>query len=133
MRLNAQASDLEARTSGSAWQMNAHVISGASPRLEQQDGHLSQVEVNEVLGFVRHIGAKIATNDGMPCGVVLLIELLLDEGSDVLLDVVLLKCLCRTIDGILLHVLCHVSIFDHSLTVRHRESRPRAEDRDGLL
>ena len=37
--------------------------------------------------------------------VVLLIELLLDEGSDVLLDVVLLQGLGGAVDGVLLQVL----------------------------
>jgi len=87
--------------------------------LEEKDGDLTKVEVDEVLGLVGHVGAEVAADDGMPGGVVLFIELLLDEGSDVLLDVVLLKGLGRAIDGVLLHVLRHVGVFDHGLAVSH--------------
>ena len=55
----------------------------------------------------------------MPGGVVLLIELLLDKGSDVLLDVELLKCLGGDVDSILLHVLGHVSVFNNCFAVCH--------------
>ena len=44
------------------------------------------------------------TDDAMPCGVVLLIEFFLDEGSDILLNVELLESLGSNIDGVLLHV-----------------------------
>ena len=37
-----------------------------------------------MLGLVRHVGAEVAAHDAVPRGVVLLVELLLDEGSDVL-------------------------------------------------
>lgn len=45
---------------------------------------LTQVEVDEVLRFVGDVGAKVAADDAVPGWVVLLVELLLDEGSDVL-------------------------------------------------
>ena len=51
------------------------------------------------------VGAEVASYDAVPCGVVLLVELLLDEGCDVLLNVELLECLGRDIDRVLLHVL----------------------------
>lgn len=38
---------------------------------------------------------EVAANDAVPCWVVLLVELLLDESSDILLDVVLLQSLHR--------------------------------------
>ena len=90
-----------------------------SAGLEEKDGDLAQVEVDEVLRLVGHIGAEVTADDAMPGGVVLLVELLLDEGSDVLLNVVALESLGRDVDGILLHVLGHVSILHNGLSVSH--------------
>uniref|UniRef100_A0AAQ6A8I0 Dynein light chain n=1 Tax=Amphiprion ocellaris TaxID=80972 RepID=A0AAQ6A8I0_AMPOC len=82
--------------------------------LEQQNGHLTQVEVNEMLGLMSHIAAKVPPNDAVPGRVIFLVKLL-----DVFLDVVLLQGLCGTLHGVLLHVLRHVGIFDHCFSVRH--------------
>ena len=70
-----------------------------------------------MLGLVGHIGAEVSADDAMPGGVVLLIELLLDESCDILLDVVLLQGLGGTINGVVLDVLSHVSMLDDSLSV----------------
>ena len=51
----------------------------------------------------------------MQCHVGFFVKLLLDECRDVLLDVVLLESLRGAVDSVLLHVLGHVSILDHSL------------------
>ena len=93
--------------------------------LEEEDGDLSEVEVNEVLRFVRYVAAEVAANDAVPCGVVLFVELLLDVGGNVFLDVVLLKGCSRAVHCILLHVLRHVSILDHCLSLRHFETGKR--------
>ena len=90
-----------------------------SAGLEEKDGDLTKIEVDEVLGLVGHIGAEVTADDAMPGGVVLLVEFLLDEGGDVLLDVVALKGLGRDVDGVLLHVLSHVSVLHNGLSVSH--------------
>uniref|UniRef100_A0A3Q2ZMW0 Uncharacterized protein n=1 Tax=Kryptolebias marmoratus TaxID=37003 RepID=A0A3Q2ZMW0_KRYMA len=84
--------------------------------LKQQNSHLTQVEVNKMLGLVGYVAAEVPPNDAVPYGGV---GYLLDVGSDVFLDVVLLQGLCGTLHGVLLHVLRHVSVFDHWLSVRH--------------
>ena len=92
-----------------------------STRFEKEDSNLTEVEVDEVLGLVGDVGTEVSSHNAMPGWVVLLVELLLDEGSDILLDVELLESLGRDIDSILLHVLRHVSILDNSLSIRHGE------------
>jgi len=95
----------------------------ASAGFEEKDGHLTEVEVDEVLRLVRDVRAEVAAHDAVPSGIVLFVELLLDVAGDVFLDVVLLQRLSRAVHGILLHVFCHVGIFNHSLAVRHVEFR----------
>jgi len=85
--------------------------------LEEQDRNLSQVEVDEVLCLVGNVRSEVAANNAVPGRVVLFVELLLDERSDVLLDVVLLERLGGAVYGVLLHVLRHVGILDHGLAV----------------
>uniref|UniRef100_A0A8C6YE79 Dynein light chain n=1 Tax=Naja naja TaxID=35670 RepID=A0A8C6YE79_NAJNA len=87
---------------------------------EEENRHLAQVEVNEVLRLMRYVATEVPAHDAVPGGVVFLTETyLLDVCCNILLYIVLLHGLRSTIDSILLHVLRHVSIFDHSLSVRH--------------
>jgi len=87
--------------------------------LEQQDGDLAQVEVDEVPGLVRDVAAEVSADDAVPRGVVLLVELLLDVRRDVLLDVVLFEGLRGAVDGVLLHLLGHVRVLDDGLALTH--------------
>lgn len=47
-----------------------------SARLEQQNGHLTQVEVNEMLGLVSHVAAEVSANNAVPGWVIFLVKLL---------------------------------------------------------
>lgn len=53
--------------------------------LEQQNGNLSQVEVDEVACLVRYIRSKVSSDDTMPCWVVFFVEFLLNVCGNVLL------------------------------------------------
>ena len=90
-----------------------------SARLEEEDSDLTKVEVDEVLGLVSDVGAEVTAHDAVPGGVVLLVELLLDESGDVLLNVEALEGLRGDVDGILLHVLGHVGVLDDGFTIGH--------------
>ena len=91
----------------------------SSAGLEEEDGNLTKVEVDEVLGLVGNVRTEVTAHDAVPGGVVLLVELLLDEGSDVLFDVELLKGLGADVDGILLHVFGHVGVLNNCFAVCH--------------
>merc|ERR1712002_712537 len=69
----------------------------ASAGFEEKDGHLTEVEVDEVLRLVRDVRAEVAAHDAVPSGIVLFVELLLDVAGDVFLDVVLLQRLGRAV------------------------------------
>uniref|UniRef100_A0A674CCY7 Uncharacterized protein n=1 Tax=Salmo trutta TaxID=8032 RepID=A0A674CCY7_SALTR len=75
-------------------------------RLEEEDGHLPQIEVDEMLCLMSDVAAEVPPNNAMPC-------------RDVLLYIVLLHGLGSTVHCILLHVLRHVSILDYCLPVSH--------------
>ena len=60
-------------------------------RFEEQKCRLANVKVNKALGFMRDVASKILAHDAVPSRVVRLVELLLDVGCNVLLDVELLK------------------------------------------
>ena len=78
---------------------------------------MTQVEVDEVFGFMGDIRAEVPSNDTVPGRVVLFVKLLLDESSDVFLDVVFVQSLDRSVDGIILHLLGHVRILYNGFLV----------------
>ena len=84
-----------------------------SARLEEQNGDLSHVEIDEMLGFVGDIGTEVAANNTMPGRIIFLVEFLLDVGGDVFFDVEFLKGNVGTVNSVLLHFLIHVSMLDH--------------------
>uniref|UniRef100_A0AAQ4P7Y7 Dynein light chain n=1 Tax=Gasterosteus aculeatus aculeatus TaxID=481459 RepID=A0AAQ4P7Y7_GASAC len=96
--------------------LQTRIQQDSSAGLEEQDGHLAQVEVNEMLGLVCDVAAEVPPDDAVPAAV---LPHLLDVGSDVLLDVVLLHGLRGTVHRVLLHVFRHVGVLDHSFPVSH--------------
>ena len=87
------------------------------PGFEQETGHLAQVE-GDGFGFMCHATTEVPHHDAVPGGVVLLVKLL-DVGCDVLLCIILLQCLSSTPHRVLLHLLRHIGILDHGLSVTH--------------
>uniref|UniRef100_A0A8C3S1I6 Uncharacterized protein n=1 Tax=Chelydra serpentina TaxID=8475 RepID=A0A8C3S1I6_CHESE len=85
--------------------------------LEQKNCNLTQVKIDEVLCLMCYILTL--------CHFIAATQYLLYICCNVFLYVVLLHRLCSTVYSILLHVLRHVCILDHSLSVRHCE--PKAE------
>lgn len=62
-----------------------------------------------------NVAPKVLSDDDVPGGTVAFIELFLDLGGDVFLDGVFFEgCRCD-IDALLLHLFCHVDVFDDGL------------------
>ena len=72
-----------------------------------------------MLRFVRDVTSVISAHNAMPCWVVFFVELFLDEGGDVLLDVVLLDGLGGAVHCVLLHLFRHVGVLDHCFSFCH--------------
>uniref|UniRef100_A0A8C8YD99 Uncharacterized protein n=1 Tax=Prolemur simus TaxID=1328070 RepID=A0A8C8YD99_PROSS len=93
-------------------------------RFEQKNGHLAQVEVDEVLGFMCHITTEVPPHNAMPGGIVLLVKLL---GKEKKIGILVIKGRSfSALHGVLLHLLRHVRIFDHGLSVAHGYLRGKA-------
>uniref|UniRef100_H2NIV8 Uncharacterized protein n=1 Tax=Pongo abelii TaxID=9601 RepID=H2NIV8_PONAB len=84
-------------------------------RFEQKNGHLAQVEVDEVFGFMCHVTTEVPPHDAIPRAH----PHLLDMSRNVLLYVVFLQRLSSALHRVLLHLFRHVRIFDHGLSVAH--------------
>lgn len=90
-----------------------------SAGLEEKNSDLSYVEVDEVVRLMCDVRPEIPANNAVPCRIVFSIELLFDVGRNVLLDVVPLQCLIGAVNCILLHIIRHVRVADHELSVPH--------------
>merc|ERR1712038_1946175 len=84
-------------------------------RLEQQDGHLTHVEIDEVFRLVSDVRSEVAAHAAVPRRVVLFVEFLLDVSSYIFLYIELLHGLSGALDSILLHIFGHVCILDYCL------------------
>uniref|UniRef100_A0A8D2I2R6 Dynein light chain n=1 Tax=Urocitellus parryii TaxID=9999 RepID=A0A8D2I2R6_UROPR len=82
-------------------------------RFEQKNGHLAQVEVDEVLGFVCHVTTEVPPHNAVPG------PHLLDVGRNILFYIIFLQRLSSALHRILLHLFRHVRIFYHRLSVAH--------------
>lgn len=76
---------------------------------------MSHVKVDEVLSLMGHVGAEVPADDSVPSGVVLLVELLLDVGGNVLFNIEFFEGNVGAVDGVLLHLLVHVRMLDDGL------------------
>lgn len=47
-----------------------------SAGLEEQDCHLTQVEINEMFGLVSHVASEVPSHDAVPGRVIFLVKLL---------------------------------------------------------
>ena len=74
-----------------------------------------------MLGLVGHIGAEVTAHNAMPGGVVLLVELFLDESGNILLNIELLEGLSGDVDSVLLHIFGHVCVLHNGLAVCHSQ------------
>ena len=88
-----------------------------SAALPELDGHLANVEVDEVLRLVGDERTEGTPDNAVPCRIVLLIELLLDVGGDVLLDVEAIESLSGNVDGVGLHLVRHVDVLHDSAAI----------------
>lgn len=65
-----------------------------------------------------YVAPKVFAHNDVPSSTVPFVELLFDLCSDVLLDVVFLECRCGDLHTLLLHILCHINVFDDGLWAR---------------
>lgn len=70
-----------------------------------------------MLGLVCDIGPEVSAHNTMPGRIVLLIELFLNVCGNVFLNVEFLQGYVGAVDGILLHLLVHVSMLDHGFSL----------------
>uniref|UniRef100_A0A8C4TZY4 Dynein light chain n=1 Tax=Falco tinnunculus TaxID=100819 RepID=A0A8C4TZY4_FALTI len=105
-------------------------------RLEKKNSDLAEVEVDEVLGLMCHVAAKVPSHDAVPSGIVFLVKLLQNRSLEIKNSSKQIfrqsTCLSSTLHGVLLHLFGHVRILDHRLPIAHGCLQGLSE-RDWLL
>ena len=81
----------------------------------EEDADLAPVHENEALALVGHVGAQPASHDAVPSRQIHRVKLCLDDLSDVVEDSSLLEGEGHAVDGVLLHVLVHISVLHHCI------------------
>lgn len=76
-----------------------------------------------MFGLVCDVRTKISSNYTMPSGIILLVELLLNVGSNIFLNVEFLQGDICTINGVLLHLLVHIGMLNDSFPFGSRHCR----------
>lgn len=90
-----------------------------STRLEDKEGKLADIEVDETFGLMSNIRAKVLANDNVPGRMVFLVKLLLHISGNILLNVETFHSLNGTINSVLLHIFGHIGVLDSNLSVSH--------------
>jgi hypothetical protein len=90
--------------------------------LEEKDVNVSQAEEDKVPSLRSCIGAEVAACDTMPCGIVLQVELFLDESGNLSLITVLPQGFVCDVDSSHLHSFRHIDTLDHCFSLRHGDS-----------
>ena len=85
------------------------------PCLEGKYSKFVNVEVDEVLCLMGHVGSEVPLNDAMPKRCMTSVQLLLDEVGDVLLCVESVHGSLRQLYHFILENIVHVRIFDLDL------------------
>lgn len=52
-------------------------------RLEKKNSDLAEVEVDEVLGLMGHVAAKVPSHNAVPSGIVFLVKLLQNRSLEI--------------------------------------------------
>ena len=84
-------------------------------RAPQQNSNFTPVHEDEAFALMGDIWAKTAANNAVPGGQVHLIELCLNDLSNIVENTSLLEGKCHTVNGMLLHEFVHVSILNDSV------------------
>ena len=90
-------------------------VGGLVFRAPEQDADLAPVHEDEALALVCHVCAHAATYDAVPSRQVHLVELSLNDLSDIVQYATLVESECDAINGVLLHVRIHICILDDGI------------------
>uniref|UniRef100_A0A2I3G3L3 Uncharacterized protein n=1 Tax=Nomascus leucogenys TaxID=61853 RepID=A0A2I3G3L3_NOMLE len=78
-------------------------------RFEQKNGHLAQVEADEVFEFMCHVTTEVPPHNAMLGGIVLPVKFLLNMSRNILLYVIFLQRPNSALYRVLLHLFRHVA------------------------